>query len=183
MTAECDLLSDENDKVKLQITDPSASISLSVSWVKKLSKVLTPFIFKCLKTLIFPLYFRLKILIYLHVTINQANRNVFQIALFQHNFMATVKSHEIVLLLFDISNENSFDWVCKRASVIASTKKSPTSVVLIGRVILNSPWLETKESFECSKLVASHLIFSLFLSIQPSLLSTYLSCSKSFNSA
>ena len=28
-TAECDLLSEENDKVKLQITDPSTTLSVS----------------------------------------------------------------------------------------------------------------------------------------------------------
>ena len=29
MTAECDLLSDENDKVKLHITDPAGSLTVS----------------------------------------------------------------------------------------------------------------------------------------------------------
>ena len=47
--------------------------------------------------------------------------------------MAGVKSHEIVLLLFDISSLKSFEWVASRASIIASTKKSvPPSVALIG---------------------------------------------------
>ena len=47
--------------------------------------------------------------------------------------MASVKSHEIVLLLFDISSLKSFEWVASRASIIASTKKSvPPSVALIG---------------------------------------------------
>ena len=74
MTAECDLLSDENDKVKLQITDPSASTSLSVSRVKKLSNnadsigSVADRYSEVLEKL--QLNFRLKILIYLHVTIN-----------------------------------------------------------------------------------------------------------------
>ena len=137
MTAECDLLSDENDKVKLQITDPSASTSLSVSWVKKLSNNADSIwvgrrsiFWSAWKTSI-KLSIKDSHLLACHY---KSSRKSFLISIVQHNFMATVKSHEIVLLLFDISNEKTFDWACKRASVIASTKKSPTSVVLIGRV-------------------------------------------------
>lgn len=64
--------------------------------------------------------------------------NVVQFTLFnpfqytQHNLIASVKSHEIVLLLFDISNASSFDWAESHAALIASQKKSPPSVVLLG---------------------------------------------------
>ena len=49
MTAECDLLSDENDKVKLHITDPAGSLTVS-GWAKWVS-LLFGFDFSILNTI------------------------------------------------------------------------------------------------------------------------------------
>ena len=46
--------------------------------------------------------------------------------------MNAVKSNEIVLLLFDISNFDSFQWIVDRAHLIHQLKKIPPSVILIG---------------------------------------------------
>ena len=43
-----------------------------------------------------------------------------------------MKSNEIVLLLFDISNFDSFQWIVDRAHLIHQLKKIPPSVILIG---------------------------------------------------
>jgi len=43
-----------------------------------------------------------------------------------------VKSNEIILLLFDISNFDSFQWIVDRAHLIHQLKKIPPSVILIG---------------------------------------------------
>ena len=51
---------------------------------------------------------------------------------FQNSWLNAVKSNEIVLLLFDISNFDSFQWIVDRAHLIHQLKKIPPSVILIG---------------------------------------------------
>jgi len=49
-----------------------------------------------------------------------------------NSWLNAVKSNEIVLLLFDISNFDSFQWIVDRAHLIHQLKKIPPSVILIG---------------------------------------------------
>ena len=51
---------------------------------------------------------------------------------FKNDWLNAVKSNEIVLLLFDISNFDSFQWIVDRAHLIHQLKKIPPSVILIG---------------------------------------------------